>query len=86
PYPHLTASDKDTTTITWQTYELDVTIFNYKDKDILGQLDFYGAFQTTVNKTICNSLKVDETIINLLFQITKDNNFHCRIIVTLKWG
>ncbi|CAF3570483.1 unnamed protein product [Rotaria sp. Silwood1] len=83
---NVTASNKDTTTITWQTYELDMTIFNYKDKDVRGQLDFYGAFQTTINKTTCNSLKVDGTMINLPFQVTKNNNYHCRIIVTLKWG
>ncbi|CAF4194892.1 unnamed protein product [Rotaria sp. Silwood2] len=83
---NVTASNKDTTTITWQTYEIDVTIFNYKDKDVNGQLNFYGAIETNINKTTCKSITVDENLIHLPFRVTKSNNFQCRIIVTLKWG
>ncbi|CAF4665375.1 unnamed protein product [Rotaria sp. Silwood1] len=83
---NITASNKDTTTITWQTYELNVTIFNYKDKDVNGQLDFYGAPQTHIDKTTCNSTSVDGTTINLPFQVKKGDNYQCRITVTLTWG
>ncbi|CAF3276333.1 unnamed protein product, partial [Rotaria sp. Silwood2] len=62
------------------------TIFNYKDKDVNGQLNFYGAIQTNINKTTCKSITVDENLIHLPFRVTKNNNFQCRIIVTLKWG
>ncbi|CAF0789379.1 unnamed protein product [Rotaria sordida] len=83
---NLISSNKNTTTILWQTYQLDVNIFNYKDKDVQGQLDFYGAIQTNIDKTTCNSIKLDGTMINFTFQLKKNNNYQCRIIVTLTWG
>ncbi|CAF2403762.1 unnamed protein product [Rotaria sp. Silwood2] len=82
---NVTASNKDTTTITWQTYELNLTIFNYKDKDVNGQLDFYGASQTHIDKTTCSSATVEGNMINLPFQLKKGDNYQCRITVTLKW-
>ncbi|CAF3349129.1 unnamed protein product [Rotaria socialis] len=81
----VTASNRTATTITWQTYELRVKISNYKNRDVSGQLDFYGASQTIIEKTTCNSTSIDGNLINLSFQVKKNSNYQCRITATLTW-
>ncbi|CAF3875042.1 unnamed protein product [Rotaria magnacalcarata] len=82
----VTASNKDPEEIAWHTYELLVKISNYKNKDVSGQLDFYGATQTNIEKTTCNSTNVNGNLIDLPFQVKKNANYQCRITVTLKMG
>lgn len=81
----IVASTNDGTIITSQTYELNVTIFNYKDKDVSGELDFYGSSQTTLNKTTCSSTKLDTNTIKVPFQVKTKQQSNCRITATLKW-
>ncbi|CAF1278015.1 unnamed protein product [Rotaria sordida] len=83
---NMTASNKDTTTTTWQTYELKLTISNNKDKPVDGELDFYGASQTRIDKTTCNSVTLDGNMIKVPFQVKKNDSYQCRITVTLTWG
>lgn len=81
-----TGSNEDHTKITWRSYQLDVTISNFKSKSIQGQLNFYGASQTILDKSTCRSAKVDGTSIHLSFDLKANTNQQCQLSVTLRWG
>ena len=81
-----TGSNEDNTKITWRSYQLDVTISNFKSKSVQGQLNFYGAIQTILDKSTCKSVKVDGTSINLSFDLKANTNQQCQLSITLRWG
>lgn len=81
-----TGSNEDNTRITWRSYQLDVTISNLKNKSIQGQLNFYGAIQTILDQSTCNSATVDGTSINLPFDLNANANQQCQLSITLRWG
>ena len=83
---NMTATSDDKAKIVWRTYSLDVTISNYKKKDVKGQLDFYGAIRTTIDQTNCTSAKVNSNLINLPFELKQGASSQCRLTVTLTWG
>ena len=82
---NLTASNKNNEKTRWQTYELNVTIFNYKNQAVNGQLHFYAAIRTTIARSTCHSLKVDEHMVHFPFELQKNNHYQCQIEITLKW-
>ena len=82
---NLTESNKNNEKIRWHTYELDVTISNYKNHDINGQLHFYGATRTTIHRSTCNSIQVDGHMLHFRFELQKNEHYQCRIEITLKW-
>ena len=81
-----TASSDNNAKVTWRSYTLDITISNYKNKDVQGQLNFYGAIQTTITDSTCGPSKVDGNNINVPFKITASDNYQCQLSVTLRWG
>jgi hypothetical protein len=81
-----TAGSPNNANVTWRTYALNVTISNYKNKGVNGQLDFYGAIQTSINNTTCNSASVNANAIILPFNIKANANYKCQLTVTLTWG
>lgn len=72
--------------IPWRSYQLDITVSNFKNKPIRGQLNFYGATQTKIDKTTCKSTKLDGTSINYSFDLKANANQQCQLSVTLRWG
>jgi len=82
---NVTASSEDKAKQVWRTYELDVTISNYKNKPIRGQLDFYGAIRTNIDDTSCSTVKLDATTINLPFELAEGETSRCQITVTLRY-
>jgi hypothetical protein len=77
--------------MTWETYVLDVTISNYKNKGVSGELDFGQldlpiALQTTINDTTCDSTNATGNKINLPFDIKPNDNYQCQLTVTLEWA
>jgi hypothetical protein len=83
---NLTATSDDKNRIIWRTYELDINIANFKNKHIRGQLDFYGATQTTIEQTTCQSATVDSTLLKLPFDLNDGENLQCQLTVTLRWS
>lgn len=83
---NLTASNEDKAKQIWRTYELDVTITNYKSKSIRGQLDFYGAIRTSIDETTCQTAKVDANTIMLPFELSQGEASRCQITVTLRYN
>jgi hypothetical protein len=81
---NITASSEEKAKIVWRTYELDITISNYKKKDVKGQLDFSGAIQTNLEGNTCKSAKVNGNMINLPFELNHGGNYQCQFSVTLK--
>ena len=83
---NLIASNEEKAKVIWRTFELDVTISNFKSKPVRGQLDFFGAIQTNIDHTTCDGLKVKANSINLPFELNSGENTVCRFTVTLTWG
>jgi hypothetical protein len=81
-----TATSPNKTNVTWRTYALNVTISNYKNKSVNGQLGFYGAIQTTINNNTCHSAIINSNTIKLPFDIKANGKYQCQLTVTLTWG
>ena len=82
---NITASSEDKAKQVWRTYELDVTITNYKNKSIRGQLDFFGAIRTSIDETTCTTAKLEANTINLPFELSEGEVSRCQITVTLRY-
>ena len=81
-----TAFSDDNTKIPWRSYQLDITISNFKNKPVRGQLNFYGASQTKIDQSTCKSTKLVGTSINYSFNLKANANLQCQLSVTLRWG
>ena len=81
-----TAANPDKSKSIWRTYDLDVTISNFKNKPVRGQLALYGAVQTTINASTCQSVKVDASMINFPFELNAGDNNNCQLTVTLRYS
>jgi len=83
---NMTDSSDDKAKIMWKSFELQVNITNYKDKNVEVQLDFYGAIQTILNETTCKSATVNGNLLSLLAKLKRNENRQCKFHITLKWG
>lgn len=83
---NMTASNEDKAKLIWRTFQLDVTISNFKNKAVRGQLDFYGAIRTAIDDTTCATAKVDGNMINLPFELAEGEVSQCLIKVTLRYN
>lgn len=81
-----TASSPDKAKSIWRTYDLDVTISNFKNKQVRGQLDLYGAVQTTIDSSTCSSAKVNANLINFPFELNGGDNNNCQLTITLRYS
>lgn len=83
---NITASSEEKEQPISKTYQVHVTISNFKDKPVRGQLDFYGATRTSIDESTCNSAKLNVNMINLPFALAKAEKLTCSFTVTLTWG
>lgn len=66
------------------TYQLNNTIFNYKKKEIKGQLEFHGSTQITLHESTCLSGKIDENTFILPISLKQDEIYQCQFSITSK--
>lgn len=81
---NLTAiNKKNNTKITSRTYSMNVYIFNYKTKDIKGQLNFHASPHTTIINSTCSSIRLNVNLIQLQFQFESRHKFHCQFTMSI---
>jgi hypothetical protein len=81
---NLTAQSDDKAPVSFETYELDVEIMNFKDKNVDAQLVFQGGVQITLHDTTCKAAKVNGNQLNLLVQLKQGENRPCKFNVTVR--
>jgi len=81
---NLTAKTDDNATVSFETYELDVQVVNFKHTDVNGQLIFRGGVQVTLIDTNCKSVTVNGNELNLPIQLAQGENRQCKIIAKVR--
>jgi len=78
---NLVSKSDENATVAFETYDLDVQIMNFKEKNINVQFAVQSGLQTTILNTTCPSTKVQGNQVNLPFQLEKGENRQCKIVV-----
>ncbi|CAF4299729.1 unnamed protein product [Adineta steineri] len=67
-----------------RTYSLDITISNFKNKEITGQLEFHGTSHISLGESTCMSGKIDGNAYILLLKLQQGEIYRCQFNVISK--
>ncbi|CAF0815225.1 unnamed protein product [Adineta steineri] len=81
---NLISSNEVQTTDKSRPYSLDITISNFKNKEITGQLDFHGTSHISLSESTCMSGKIDGNAYILLLKLQQGEIYRCQFNVILK--
>jgi len=81
---NLTSKSDDKAPISLETYEVDIQVMNFKNKNVDAHLVFSGGMQMTLLNTTCKSLKVNGNQLNLLVQLEQGENRPCKFNVQVR--
>jgi len=81
---NLTSKINDSASVTFETYELDIHIMNYKRKNVDIQLLFSEGIQMILHNTTCKSAKVNGNQLDLSTSLEQGENRLCKFNVTVK--
>jgi hypothetical protein len=81
---NLTSKTDEKALVSLETYQLDVQIRNFKDKNISTQFVLQQGLQLDLISTTCKSINVQGNQLNLLAQLKQGENLQCKINVTVR--
>lgn len=81
---NLTSKSNDNASVSFETYQLDVHIMNFKNKKVDAQLVLQGGIQINLHQTTCNSAQVNGNQLNLPIQLEQGEHRICNFNVTVK--
>jgi len=81
---NLTSKTDDKAPVSLETYELDVQLLNFKNKNVDVELVFQGGVQITLHDTTCKSATVNGNQLNLPVQLKQGENLSCKVNVTVR--
>ncbi|CAF2766790.1 unnamed protein product [Rotaria sp. Silwood2] len=70
---------------TFETYEINVLIVNFKNKSVNAQLVLQRGIQIILRDTTCNSIAVNGNQMTLPVQLEENEDHQCRFNVTVRW-
>lgn len=83
---NMTSSSLNQGVVTMQTYQLEISITNFNDYAVEAKLNFYGAIQTILSYSSCQSVKANGNMLVLWVRLEEDENKQCNLDVTLKYA
>jgi len=81
---NLISKSDDKAPVSLETYELDIQVMNFKNKNVDAQLVFQGGVQIIHLDTTCKSAKVDGNQINMPLQLEQGETRQCKVNVTVR--
>jgi len=81
---NLTSKSDEKASVQVETYELDVQIMNFKNKDINAQLTLQDGVQITLLETTCASVNAQGNQLNLSVQLKQGEQRQCKVNVTVR--
>jgi len=81
---NLTSKTDENATVQLETYELDVQVENFKEKDADTELVLSGGAQLTLINTTCKSLTVNGNRLNLPAKLEQGEKRSCKVNVTVR--
>ncbi|CAF3137575.1 unnamed protein product, partial [Rotaria sp. Silwood2] len=81
---NMTSKSDDNATVSWETFEIDVQVKNFKNKNVNAQLVLQEGVQITLLETTCKSVSVQGNQLQLPVQLEQGENRQCKLKVTVR--
>ncbi|CAF4120194.1 unnamed protein product, partial [Rotaria sp. Silwood2] len=81
---NMTSKSDDNATVSWETFEIDVQVKNFKNKNVNAQLVLQEGVQITLLETTCKSVNVQGNQLQLPVQLEQGENRQCNLKVTVR--
>ncbi|CAF2051531.1 unnamed protein product, partial [Rotaria magnacalcarata] len=82
---NMTSSILSNNIVTMQTFYLIISITNYQHKAIQAKLQLYGAIQTILNSSTCQSAMINGNYLIIVANLASGKRQQCTVNVTLKY-
>ncbi|CAF1473031.1 unnamed protein product [Rotaria sp. Silwood1] len=81
---NMTSKSEDRAPVSWETYQIDVQVKNFKNKHVDAQLVLQGGVQITLLDTTCRSVNVQGNQLYFPVQLEQGENQQCKLNVTVR--